>query len=309
MDKNENKDDTLTTLSKSEIAKCRNLPEYPWHNEFERWGFENEHGELYGELRKYWVPRLKYTYDPYWENFDQAGIGMQATIITDGFYKTPSNKIILDVGAGRGDLMVYLSRFGNKIIGLDAGLAAQKLYYDEKRYEYCTLLYMDVSRDRFPFPDNVFDIVFFTETVEHLSDPMHACMEIKRVLKENGELVVTFPEAEDQKGYWRGNHSFVYPGLFYRKNFRRFMIQLFFKQIKYAKNGDTGKYIFKNIKEGFINPVAMAKGDWQGNLVYKDIRMPNEDMEKEWKDFTIQDMYDMNTAQEKIDFMRISNED
>lgn len=304
----EQQDDQLTIDAKAEIAKCRNLTEYPWKDEFDRWGYESERGELYGEMRKYWVPRLKYTYDPYWENFDQAGIGMQATIVTDGFYLVPMNKHILDVGAGRGDLMVYLSKFDNKIIGLDAGLAAQKLYYSEERYKYCTLLYMDVSHDRFPFPDNVFDIVFFTETIEHLGDPLHACMEIKRVLKDDGDLVITFPEAEDQKGYWRGNHSFVYPGLFYRKHFRRFMIQLFFKQTKYAKNGDTGKYIFKNIKKGFINPVSMAKGDWQGNLVYKDIRLPNEDMEKEWKDFTREDMYAMNTNQSKIDFNHIGSE-
>jgi len=294
-----NKDDFLTLEAKSEICKCRDIPNYPWKNEFERWGFASEKGDAYNEFIKYWTARIKCSYDTYWENYDQAGIGMQETIITDGFYPMPSNKVILDVGAGRGDLMQLLSSQGNNIVmGMDAGLAAQELFYKEQRYKHSTLLYMDVSNDRFPFPNDVFDIVFFTETIEHLGNPMHALMEIKRVLKENGELVITFPEAEDQHGYWRGNHAFVYPGLFYRKNFRRFMIQMFFKQVKYAKNGDTGKYIFKNIKEGFINPVAMAKGDWKGNLVYKDIRRLNEDLEQDMPDFSSDDLYQIEAVKQ-----------
>lgn len=296
------KDDFLTLQAKDEVAKARGFESYPWKDEWDRWGFESEKGELYDELRKYWLPRLKYTFDSYWENHDQAGIGMQETIITDGFYLMPTNKVILDVGAGNGDLMNLLSKNNNTVIGLDAGLEAQKIFYNEQRYKRCMLLYLDVSNDRFPFPNDIFDLVFFTETIEHLCNPIHALMEIKRVLKENGELIVTFPEAEDQKGYWHGNHSFVYPGLFYRKHFRRFMIQMFFKQNKYAKNGDTGKYVFKNLKQGFINPIAIAKGDWQGNLVYKDVRMKNEDMDQEWHDFTREDMYRMNTT---IDFNQI----
>ena len=36
-------------------------------------------------------------------------------------------------------------------------------------------------------------VIFFTETLEHLSDPTKALNEIKRVLKVNGKAVITVP--------------------------------------------------------------------------------------------------------------------
>jgi ubiquinone/menaquinone biosynthesis C-methylase UbiE len=278
--------DSLLKKSLDILEKLWGIP-YRWKHEWDRWGHDHKEGEGHTPFVNYFTKAKRFQYDPYWENSDQAGIGMQETIITDGFYPMPTDKVILDVGAGNGDLMKYLTQDKtNTVIGMDIGLHGQKTFWKEKRYKYSTLLYMDVSSDRFPFPDDVFDLVVFTEIVEHLGNPCHTLMEIKRVLKENGELIITFPEVEDQHGYWGGNHSFIYPGLFARKYFRRFMIQLFFKQLKYKENGGTGKYLFRNIKEGFINPYAMAKGDWQGNLVYKDIRNKYEDMEADWKDFS-----------------------
>ena len=284
-------------LHKSSIDtfELNSKKQYTWDSEWQRGADVSEQNKNYKKFIDFSAQHVQYTYDPYVENRDQACIGMQSTIITDRFYAMPSDKHILDVGAGNVDLMRYLTNnSNNSVVGLDIGLEGQKRFYADNRQKLGTLLYLDVSNDKFPFIDNVFDVCFFTETIEHLGNPAHALMEIKRVLKEDGELVITFPEAEDQKGYWHGNHAFVYPGLFYRKHFRRFMIQLFFKQIKYFKNGDTGKYVFKNIKKNFINPYAIVKGDWLGNLVYNDVRMINEDMEKEWKDFLAEDMESFN---------------
>ena len=279
--------DSLLQKSLTVLENLWKIP-YRWINEWDRWGFDHEEGEGNTPFKRYFMKAKRFQYDPYWENQDQAGIGMQETIITDGnFCPMPHDKVILDVGAGNGDLMKYLSQDKtNTIIGVDIGLLGQERFWEEKRYKYSTLLYLDVSNDKLPFPDGVFDQVFFTEIVEHLGNPCHTLMEIKRVLKEGGELVITFPEMEDQRGYFGGDHSFIYPGLFTRKHFRRFMIQLFFKQKKYKENGGTGKYIFENIKEGFINPFAIVKGDWQANLVYKDIRNKDEDMDGHWKDFS-----------------------
>jgi len=285
--------DSLLQKSLTILENLWKIP-YRWKNEWDRWGFDHDKGEQYTPFIKYFQKAKRFQYDPYWENQDQAGIGMQETIITEGFCPMPHDKVILDVGAGNGDLMKYLTKDEtNTVIGMDIGLLGQQRFWDEKRYKYSTLLYLDVSNDKFPFPDDVFDICIFTEIVEHLGNPCHTLMEIKRVLKENGELIITFPEEEDQFGAFSGNHGHVYPGLFTRKSFRRFMIQLFFKQIKYSENGGTGRYIFKNIKEGFISPYCLAKGDWQANLLYKDIRNKDEDMDKHWKDYTKEEIEKM----------------
>jgi len=55
---------------------------------------------------------------------------------------------------------------------------------------------LNVEKDIFPFPDNFFDAVIFTEIIEHLLfSPTHALYEIHRVLKRDGVLIITTPNA------------------------------------------------------------------------------------------------------------------
>lgn len=52
----------------------------------------------------------------------------------------------------------------------------------------------NVEKDIFPYEDAVFDVVLFCEIIEHLlSDPVQALIEIRRVLKPSGMLVLTTP--------------------------------------------------------------------------------------------------------------------
>lgn len=53
---------------------------------------------------------------------------------------------------------------------------------------------LDVEGDIFPWPSEHFDVVLFSEVLEHLSrDPMQALYEINRVLKVGGRLILTTP--------------------------------------------------------------------------------------------------------------------
>ena len=52
----------------------------------------------------------------------------------------------------------------------------------------------NVEKDAFPYEDATFDVVLFCEIIEHLlSDPVRALIEIRRVLKPGGLLVLTTP--------------------------------------------------------------------------------------------------------------------
>jgi predicted SAM-dependent methyltransferase len=54
----------------------------------------------------------------------------------------------------------------------------------------------NVERQQFPYPDETFDGVLFCEVLEHLTtDPMAALAEMHRVLKPNGWLLITTPNA------------------------------------------------------------------------------------------------------------------
>jgi SAM-dependent methyltransferase len=52
----------------------------------------------------------------------------------------------------------------------------------------------NVECDRLPYPDDHFDVILFCEVLEHMTnDPMAALMEIRRVLKPRGQLILTTP--------------------------------------------------------------------------------------------------------------------
>src|SRR6185503_6362874 len=54
--------------------------------------------------------------------------------------------------------------------------------------------HFNVERDPFPYDGEMFDVVLFCEILEHLlSDPVHALLEIRRVLKPSGTLIITTP--------------------------------------------------------------------------------------------------------------------
>lgn len=52
----------------------------------------------------------------------------------------------------------------------------------------------NVELDRFPYQNDAFDVVLCCELIEHLAlDPTHMLMEIHRVLKPGGQLLITTP--------------------------------------------------------------------------------------------------------------------
>lgn len=54
----------------------------------------------------------------------------------------------------------------------------------------------NIEDENFPYPDNSFDAVLYCEIFEHLTDdPVRSLIEIRRVLKPDGLLVLTTPNA------------------------------------------------------------------------------------------------------------------
>lgn len=75
----------------------------------------------------------------------------------------------------------------------------------EKRYA------RDVQADAhvLPFKDKVFNTVLMFEVLEHLESPIKSIKEVKRILENNGELIVSIPNAM----YFRNILRWVFKGI------------------------------------------------------------------------------------------------
>lgn len=116
-------------------------------------------------------------------------------------------KKILDAGCGRGFYVRALSFFPfiKEVHGFDINdkyvtMARQSFEKNLKpdsgqaRMTYkATISLQQASIYSLPYPDNYFEFIICSEVLEHLEDDKKALLELKRVLKKNGTLIITVP--------------------------------------------------------------------------------------------------------------------
>ena len=97
-------------------------------------------------------------------------------------------KKILDVGCYNGTIGEKILKNGNEVWGLDASKEGVELAKKKGIKAFVGNL-----ENKFPFKDESFDVVFAGEIIEHILDTESFLDEIKRVLKKDGELIITTP--------------------------------------------------------------------------------------------------------------------
>jgi ubiquinone/menaquinone biosynthesis C-methylase UbiE len=116
---------------------------------------------------------------------------------------------VLDIGCGRGELLMKSASIGALAIGGDYALAALKIARDRlneqppKLQRQTTLLTQDAGT--LAFQDNSFSVVFLLEVIEHLTpeEVRKMLSEVHRVLQKGGRFVIhTTPNLWEYKyGY------------------------------------------------------------------------------------------------------------
>jgi SAM-dependent methyltransferase len=101
----------------------------------------------------------------------------------------------LDVGCGNGELLRALSARVPQaaLYGIDS--SASRVRATRARLDDRATVIAASAEERLPFADAVFDVVFCTEVIEHVKAPVRCLAEIRRVLKPDGRLVLTVPNA------------------------------------------------------------------------------------------------------------------
>jgi len=100
------------------------------------------------------------------------------------------NKNILDIGCYDGTFLSFIKNQNNNFYGLDASdygvaeclkrnIKVQKFFWDDKT--------------PLPCEDNFFDLIVAGEIIEHIFDTDYFLLEIARILKAKGKLVISTP--------------------------------------------------------------------------------------------------------------------
>ncbi len=121
-------------------------------------------------------------------------------------YAPLEGRRVLDVGCGVGMYTAAFQQFTPDVFGIDVEL--------ERACEALTRA-QGVAQsvgEALPFADGVFDVVFSHEVLEHVSDDRRCALELVRVTRPGGRIVIFVPNRlylfETHGIYWRGRYKF-----------------------------------------------------------------------------------------------------
>jgi len=102
--------------------------------------------------------------------------------------KFNGNNKLLDVGCGRGTLAHFIN-LNLEFYGID--ISENAIFEANKVYNFAKQV--DLDKDELPFDNNFFDFAVALDVLEHVYDPLAVIKKIYRVLRYDGELVLSTP--------------------------------------------------------------------------------------------------------------------
>ena len=105
-----------------------------------------------------------------------------------------TGKNVLDLGCNNGYGTGIIAKTANKITGVDVSEVA--LAEARRQQTGKNMSFVSVDGSRLPFADGEFDVISSCQVIEHVSDYQPYLSEIVRVLKDDGVVMFTTPNAK-----------------------------------------------------------------------------------------------------------------
>ena len=176
------------------------------------------------QIRDYLVSFDSFADSPV-EGRDYVNHALKRFLVTVGMVPPAerSRQRLLEIGGHPYYTTLLLHRFrGYQIyttnfFGQDYPHIGQQRLSSEKYDEtyICNFVNVNLEQDSLPYPDDTFDAVLFAEVIEHLTqDPTFALVELHRVLKPGGQLLITTPNIfrlQNVMDMLRGRRNIFHP--------------------------------------------------------------------------------------------------
>jgi len=117
--------------------------------------------------------------------------GSPQTVTCDYIIKLKNVKRILDVGCGDGTLLNHLRNMRSTFELY--GLEVDKRQIKKARLLKVNVIRTNIENNRFEFPKKYFDVIVCTEIIEHILDTDNLLIKIRKVLKDDGYLIISTP--------------------------------------------------------------------------------------------------------------------
>jgi len=150
-------------------------------------------------------------------------------------------KIVLDIASGEGYGSSILAEAAAKVVGVD--ISREAILHARVRYARENLEYLVGNCAEIPLPDASVDVIVSFETIEHHDQHDQMMKEIKRVLRQDGVLIVSSPD----KYFYSietASHNPHHVKELYEHEFKKLLGQYFSQVTYYGQRVLFGSAIF-----------------------------------------------------------------
>lgn len=139
-----------------------------------------------------------------------------------------TGKKVLDAACGEGYGSHLLANYADKVVGVD--IDQNSIDHAMQRYQRDNLKFIRSNVLNIPIPDNSFDVVVSFETLEHLAEHQELLTEYKRLLVDDGLLIISTPDKSEYSDKTGFNNEYHVKEL-YRHEFKDLLDGYFSEQL------------------------------------------------------------------------------
>lgn len=136
-----------------------------------------------------------------------------------------SDKIVLDIACGEGFGSHILAKNSQFVYGID--ISKESVEHATASYKSSNLKFLEGSTSSIPLNDSSVDIVVSYETIEHHNEHEKMLLEIKRILKPNGILIISSPDKGFYEKHFPGYKNVYHVKELYSKEFEKLIAKNF----------------------------------------------------------------------------------